>query len=257
MVAFWVSVLLLAPFAASDVAAYFSALSYPHLIATALQLQVPEVPGIFAGKPYPDINNAMWSIAYEFRCYAIVALIGVVTFVRQKWVWLTLFITSLALLPFPDLVNGLIRFPGFGRVIGTPATFVSVFVFFCAGACFSLFRERINLNGKWAALATVALLGFMFHPELSRVALATLGAYALFWFAFAPIPALNWFQQMDDISYGIYLYGWPIQMLLGWYFPATSLYLLLPAAFALSCVAGYFSWHFVESPLLKGIRKIK
>jgi peptidoglycan/LPS O-acetylase OafA/YrhL len=56
---------------------------------------------------------------------------------------------------------------------------------------------------------------------------------------------------MEDVSYGVYLYGWPIQKLLDWYFPLASPFALLPIALVLSGAAGYASWHLVESPWLK------
>lgn len=56
---------------------------------------------------------------------------------------------------------------------------------------------------------------------------------------------------MDDISYGVYLYGWPIQKLADWYFPSVSTWVLLPFVFITACLAGYISWHAVEARFLK------
>ena len=142
-------------------------------------------------------------------------------------------------------------------MINDPVIFARLVAFFSVGACFALYRVRLVFAGKWAAVAALALTVLMFQPLLASLALATLGAYALFWLAFAQVPALQGFRNMDDVSYGLYLYGWPIQKLLDWYFPTVSPFVLLLAALVMSSLAGYASWHLVESMWLKRERNSK
>jgi len=40
----------------------------------------PRVDGVFEGMPMPDLNGPVWTLAYEFRCYILVAVLGVVGF---------------------------------------------------------------------------------------------------------------------------------------------------------------------------------
>lgn len=250
LVAFLVSVLVLGPLGATNLATYFTSLNYPLLARLAMQLRPPEVSDIFVGRPYPVLNSAMWSIAYEFRCYAIVAVLGLLGSDRQRIIWPALFLATAGLLLVPDLV-GKVKFPGSWQLIGDPVFFVRLFTFFSAGACFRLFQSVIRLKEKWAALATLAVLIALFYPPVVNLVLATAGAYALFWLVFVQIPSLAIFQRLDDVSYGLYLYGWPIQKLLDWYFPTTSLWLLAPVAFIICSTLGYASWRLVESPWLQ------
>ena len=90
---------------------------------------------------------------------------------------------------------------------------------------------------------------------MSEIALSILGGYILFWFAFLPVPLLNRFKHHSDISYGLYLYGWPIQKLVLWYLPIHSPWLLFPIAFVFSYACGYLSWNLVERPALKFKRR--
>jgi peptidoglycan/LPS O-acetylase OafA/YrhL len=91
----------------------------------------------------------------------------------------------------------------------------------------------------------------MLHQAVVQIALLTVGAYLLFWFAFIPSPLLGKFRSFPDISYGVYLYGWPTQELLIWYIPTISPWVMFPLALGICSVCGLLSWHLVENPFLK------
>lgn len=248
--AFLLCVLVIAPFVTPSAGAYYAHLSFRAVVSMGLQLKDPTVPMVFPGTHYPVLNGSMWSIAYEARCYVIVALIGLIGLRWQKSIWLACLLGTLLLLPFNEQLS---RVDFFGRTHLIIATheFLRLLAFFSAGACFYLFRNIITLKGSWAAGAAVVLLVLLFQPQLASVGLATAGGYLLFWVAFASIPLLASFKRFDDVSYGIYLYGWPMQKLLNWYFPTVSVWLLIPIALVLAIGAGYASWHLIEAPFLK------
>lgn len=250
LVACLLSVLVVAPLAVPHVATYFGSLPYRALLVSTLRLQEPAVPLAFAGTPYPQVNGALWTIAYEARCYAAVALLGLLGPRLRQGAWLVGTLVFGSLLPYNELLAHL-SFPGLHVLIGRPEAFFRLFAFFCVGACFYLFRTAFVLRGWWAAAAGLGLLGLLFRPALASLALATLGAYALFWLVFAPLRGVGGLKRIDDISYGLYLYGWPIQKLLNWYFSGSSPWLLLPVVLALASLAGYTSWHLVERPWLR------
>ncbi len=97
----------------------------------------------------------------------------------------------------------------------------------------------------------VLLVPCLSYEPFAQLALATAGAYILFWFAFARLPALKFFQAHSDVSYGVYLYGWPTQSLLTWYFPQASPWVLAVAALSVCLGLGFLSWHLVELPFLR------
>lgn len=86
--------------------------------------------------------------------------------------------------------------------------------------------------------------------------LAVLGGYLLLYFAFTHIPSLSAFNQLPDVSYGLYLYGWPIQKLLIWYFPLVTPGGLFIASISIGIGAGLLSWFLVEKPCLQFKPKI-
>jgi peptidoglycan/LPS O-acetylase OafA/YrhL len=62
-------------------------------------------------------------------------------------------------------------------------------------------------------------------------------------------PVVNWVNQLGDISYGIYIYSFPIQQILEHYFHFSALQLMAPSLL-LAAVAGYASWHLIEKGTL-------
>lgn len=249
IVASLLSVLVVGPLG-SDAGAYFSQFHWAQFLKRMALLLRPQVPPVFQGQPYPDVNGAMWTIEYEFRCYLLAALCGMLGLLKKRQLWLGLSVVALFLSVAPSITSR-ISFPGAVRLLVNPADMARFVSFFCAGGSFYLFHDRIRYRTSWGVAAVCILVACMFHPKSATLGLATLGGYVLFWFGFAPLPLLKRFRTYPDISYGVYLYGWPIQKLLLWYWPSTSLWLLVPLTCILCCCCGLLSWHLVERPCLR------
>lgn len=218
-----------------------------------LLLKSPEVPGAFAGLGAPALNGSAWSISYEFRCYILAALLGLIgLYNRPKtFVALTLavLVASIAL-GWPD---GGLGVPGwFEASLGDPAQDARLLGAFMIGACFWLYRKSLPLDGRYAAVAAVLLCPLMFSRHFGEPALMLLGGYILFWTSFKarwkPLLTIN---ARQDISYGTYLYAWPIAILMVWYWgtiPAPALILLTVIG---AMILGAASWYAVERPALR------
>ncbi|MEJ1934359.1 hypothetical protein WDZ92_29535, partial [Nostoc sp. NIES-2111] len=64
----------------------------------------------------------------------------------------------------------------------------------------------------------------------------------------------DWMQNVGrkvDVSYGTYLYAWPIASLIILYDRSISPWTLFLVTAALAMLAGYVSWHLVEQPFLR------
>jgi peptidoglycan/LPS O-acetylase OafA/YrhL len=125
--------------------------------------------------------------------------------------------------------------------------------FYAAGMTVYSFRDFLP-RSRQLTIPCVALILF---SSLSRylllATLPTAGVYLLFRFVYADrvfFPALK--QKVGDLSYGVYLYGWPVaqslvaiahpKMLGVWTLAAISILCTLPIS--------YFSWHCVEKRFL-------
>ncbi|WUR15616.1 acyltransferase [[Empedobacter] haloabium] len=204
-------------------------------------LQTPVVPPVFAGQPHASVNGSMWTISLEFACYLTVLAAGLAGMLRRRHLWL---MASVA------LVAGALAWQLAGRALPDLARLAMCF--FCGGS-FYLYRERV---ARWPAgpltiaLVGLALLAALGSRVLAEAALATLGGWLLLRAAYAPAPALAALRRLPDVSYGVYLYGWPVQKLLLWYWPALSPWTLFALAAPLAIALGAASWYLVEKPCL-------
>lgn len=229
---------------------YFAQFRIWSFIKGTLFLQSTITPTVFAGQSNPAVNSSMWTIFYEFQCYLLVMVLGMLGAVKQRRVWLGL---SICLL----LASAAHRFgywPLNGdhpAVIPVARNLLRLATVFFVGGCFYLFREKIKFDAKLAMIAAMILVAGMFWASAAEIFLAIFGGYLLFYLGFRPIAALRQFNRLPDISYGLYLYGWPVQKLLLWYWPNLSPWALFPLSLAASAAMGFISWHLVEKPSLK------
>jgi peptidoglycan/LPS O-acetylase OafA/YrhL len=170
---------------------------------------------------------------------------------RHMWLGLSIaifFIFILSKLGYPiDLL---------GKHYNLTNPIIHLLSFFFAGGCFYLYRDEINFDSKIALIFSVLLFACLFNTALAELALLFLGGYLLIYFAFSAIPLLSRFQTAPDISYGIYLYGWPVQMLLIWYIGGITPIGVFFLAMAICFLLGLVSWYSIEKPFLK-LKKLK
>jgi peptidoglycan/LPS O-acetylase OafA/YrhL len=219
------------------VQAYFAGFHPLAFVFGTLFLRLPVIPPVFAGTPYSIVNGAMWTIPIEFACYLGVLALGFIGGLKRTFC----LIVTLALL-------GLCAFEKlFVHQLGFISHFsLDLAAYFSVGCCFYIFRDAIRFTNAIAALSGLVLFFCLFSFRLHQLAFSLCGAYLLFYLAFAKIRPLESFNQLPDVSYGVYLYGWPIQKLIIWWFPACSPWLLFFVSAVAAIAAGWASWNLVE-----------
>ena len=200
-----------------------------------------QLPGVFAGTPYGNyVNGSLWTLYYETLCYAALAIAGVIGLFRPGRYPLFLllygagyFVLRERLVPHFDLtLYAILSFP------------------FVLGMSAYRFREKLPMH--WAillglaALAALALAVGVLAEEACTLAIA----YGSLWFGQIESPFLLRYNRIGDYSYGVYIYGWPVEQMLVSLVPGIGPVALFLAAIPIAILFGAVSWYVIEKPAL-------
>jgi peptidoglycan/LPS O-acetylase OafA/YrhL len=250
-----IGVLVIAPISTNSVRQFFSTQNWIALITQTLALKQVAVIGAFAHNPVQLVHGTLWTIKYEFDCYLAVALLGLVGLLGS---WRVATFTGVAIaLILAALFRDQLPVIDFGwraLLVSSPDRWPDLFPFFFCGAAFYVFRKNIP---KTAGLFWLAIIALLLSVLFGHFYLACLlcGTYAILFFSLSTESNVRVWRRRVDLSYGVYLYGWPIQqLLLFFFFDWLSPVFLFPAAMVLTCSAAWASWRFVEAPCLMLVR---
>jgi peptidoglycan/LPS O-acetylase OafA/YrhL len=208
------------------------------------------LPGVFTAAPMAGVVNLnLWTLTPEYYCYAFMLLLMVsgALFDRLK-------ITVIAGIIFAILGvgNSLFDLGETDTMYDGPVLLMS----FVAGACAYRWSAHIPVRGDLFALAIIVLyVAWSFRGSMALGLLPLI--YCTVYLGMRSLPRLKWLPE-GDYSYGIYLYGFPIQQALVEIFPTLKAWwLLFPTAALVVTALAITSWHLVERPALSLRRIVK
>lgn len=249
--AFWASLLITA-FVFSLVAGLMrggwtlsSAASYCIKNVT-LRMEQWTIGGTLDHSPYTLAwNGSLWTLYHEFGCYVIVGVILLVPFLRRsRWTLTVVFVATTIL----ALAN---HFSLVGVPTAEAALWAILAPFFFAGCVLADFEEGIPANWILFAACVVVVVvstafgwGRVFAPLPLAYCVILLGARV-------PRVVERWGSGTNDISYGMYVYVFPIQQLLVFTIFGHNLVVMAVAATVLTLIPAIASWYLLEKPAMQ------
>ena len=230
--------------------AYFTcAATYGYLSNIALYQHL-WLPGAFKGqRELGAVNGSLWSLLPEFLCYLTVPVFALLRGKARLW--------ALAVGAALSGGIGLYMFEAYGGpavvVYHMDVKYALVEMpFFFMGGLFALAERRFA--GLWRA--DLALLFFVANYSVSswfdwwNIPLEWFTMpYMVIAFGRMGLPLLRRAGRFGDISYGLYLYAYPIQQLVLARMPGDPYPVL--TCVALTIPAAFLSWHLIERPALR------
>jgi peptidoglycan/LPS O-acetylase OafA/YrhL len=199
-----------------------------YVLRNALLYPVTYVlPGVFAHNPLPDqVNGSLWTLRLEFTCYLGVAALGLAGWLNRRTVAALALLAGTVFVVLhvvrPDLqADDLLRRADIAAMFG---------FLFLAGAFLSLRDKPVP---AWAALVAAPLLVtplWIFGLPAAVIALGSLRSV----------------RPPADISYGLYIYAFPLQQIL-----ASAGHLSFVASVAATLPFAIASAYLVERPALR------
>ena len=203
------------------------------------------LPGVFGSNPWPDfINQQLWTLPFELICYT--TLVGLAFFgiaQRPKLFLVAAFGANLLIFLIKYYEHGLEP-----TYLFIGPLLVQCFLY---GIAAYLFRRSIVWDKTLFWIASAATVVCLSLPGWDFV--VPLPATYITVYLGLLQPKRNRIINSGDYSYGIFLYGFPVQQMVvaafghghqQWY---TNLLLALPITFALAV----FSWWCVEKPAMR------
>lgn len=195
------------------------------------------LPGVFQALPQQAVNGSLWTLPIEARLYLallVASLLGVLTARRYTPLWAIAMAAAYAFAawrnPLPEWL----------------ANYVWCTAFFITGTLCWLHRERIRL-GAWPLVALLGIALLARGTPWFHLPYFAITCYGTLWLAFVPtLPRI----REHDLSYGLYLYGWPSAQLVQQFSPGGPLHNTLWATLLAGALATA-SWFLVERPALR------
>lgn len=223
---------------------------------SAIMLTQQGVGGSPSGIPVSGVwNGSLWTLVWEVLCYIAVAVFGVLGLLRRRWFIPALLALALlwsARLPawstFADLAESQHSMDSATAALFVQAIVARFGVMFLAGAFIYQIRNVVPARWSLVALSVVIVLAASLLPNYRMLAAIPL-AYAVI-VAGALIHNRS-FRLRTDLSYGVYVYAWPVQQLLvicGLAFLNPFIFAIIAALVTVPLAA--FSWFVVEKPAI-------
>ncbi|MGG6461376.1 acyltransferase family protein [Solilutibacter silvestris] len=195
------------------------------------------LPGVFATNPYPNVvNGSLWSLAVEVRWYLWLGILAALTLVRRR-------------AAFTAIAAAWILWCAWQWWHGVPdARDVRALgcIFLGGGVC-AVWRDRLKITH--VGMAGLIVLAAIAHDSRWFGPIAAIAALHFCLWAAYRLPALPWPRRIDW-SYGLFLYGFPVEQSIAAWNPAIAPLAMLPLALAGAAILAALSWHAIERPLL-------
>ncbi len=181
------------------------------------------------------INGSLWTLRYEVMMYVMIVLLGMARLLHLRTA-IILTAIGIAAVYFENSLKPL-------DDLGEMAWFLG---FFGSGMVLSFVRERLVFDWRYALLALLALVMFVWLGRFIML-FPLAGAYLVIWFARRHDPWLDYSKHFGDLSYGLYIYGWPAEQLVMWLSGGRAQWWqVFFGSLAIALPAAWLSWHGIE-----------
>jgi peptidoglycan/LPS O-acetylase OafA/YrhL len=201
-----------------------------------------QLPGVFHGNPGgSEVNRQLWTIPYEFISYAAIAGVAMFGLIRRP-AMLFLFVAAATLYAtYKDITE-------LELVAGPPGRYL---VLACLwGTFLYVCRDRIPHSRAALGAAIVAAFALLCFPATTSLSALPV-VYIAVWLG-THNPPRRFPVAGADYSYGIYIYGYPIQQTIAYLLPDhRDWYVSVVLGVLFAWLAAFLSWHLVEWPVLR------
>jgi len=190
------------------------------------------------------INGSLWTLRYEVMMYVVVLILGLAGLLRLS---ISIVLTGIGIAAV-GFEQHLKPFGDFGEA----AWFLG---FFGSGMVLYFIRDRLAFDWRGVLIAFAALVFFVLIGRFIML-FPLAGAYMVIGFARRHDGFLDYSKYLGDLSYGVYVYGWPAEELVMWLSGGRAAWWqIFFGSLCIALPAAWLSWHGIEKRALRWGRR--
>lgn len=221
-------------FSTYNLGKYFLSIDFLKYCLNFILIPIHNLPGVFMNNIYPGvINGPLWTLPIEFVCYLVLLLAYKLNLVNKKsykYVALLVIVAFVGINLIPLSIKGYIQ---------------PCFLFFW-GSFYWIYRDKITMKNTYFLISLVAFV-LLIVLGYGQVASFLFVPYLTLYIAFCLPQCNNRLASLGNLSYDIYLCGWPIQQMVISLFGGSMLVgMNILISIPLSILVGYITYSLVE-----------
>ena len=221
-------------FSTYNLGKYFLSIDFLKYCLNFILIPIHNLPGVFMNNIYPGVvNGPLWTLPIEFVCYLVLLLAYKLNLVNKKsykYVALLVIVAFVGINLIPLSIKGYIQ---------------PCFLFFW-GSFYWIYRDKITMNNTYFLISLVAFV-LLIVLGYGHVASFLFVPYLTLYIAFCLPQCNNRLASLGNLSYDIYLCGWPIQQMIISLFGGSMLVgMNILISIPLSILVGYITYSLVE-----------
>ncbi|UOQ59913.1 acyltransferase [Leucobacter rhizosphaerae] len=203
------------------------------------------LPGVFEDNPYPNaVNGSIWSLPPQALTYALIPIV----FLMKARGWRIAGWAALLAFAVWDNLNGTFEQT---VVWGSNVSQALIVIgFFAAGALIRELRVPLRLSVT-AVLVVLLIIGMALLPGANYLLMCLVIPYGIITISLQSWPGLRAVNRFPDISYGVFLVGFPVQQTVIATLPDINPYLSIGLTVVVSTVLALFLELCVDRPIVR------
>lgn len=204
------------------------------------------LPGVFEENQYPKaVNGSLWTLSHEVGLYVSFGALFVVGVFRYKLVALIVF----AIIIIDPIVGNKLVFTWRQPNIEIDYLLPS----FAIGVLLASMKDKLEVNAT--TVVALFILYYLLKDSIWGITLF----YVFFFIMILYVASLPLFVRCKpslDLSYGVYLWGFPIQQLVYYYYPHQTLFPNIGISILICILLSVILYLYVEKPGMKMGQKL-